>query len=64
MNTRTILAVGVALATTRQAVADINVELRPATQTVAVNSTVFIEMYVVSDSGSDQLMASAEIILT
>ncbi len=64
MNTRTILAVGMALATTCQAVANINVELRPATQTVAVNSTVFIEMYLVSDSGSDQLMASAEIILT
>ena len=64
MRTRTVLALGTALAATPPAVAAINVELRPATQTVTVNDTVNIGLYVVSDDGTDQLMSAAQVLVT
>jgi hypothetical protein len=64
MNTGTILALGVALAASCPAIADINVELRPDNQTVAVNETVNLGLYVVSDDTTVQLMSAAEIIFT
>jgi hypothetical protein len=64
MNTKTVFALGIALAANCQAVANINVEFRPANQTVAVNDTVNLGLYIVSDDGTDQLMSSAEIVFT
>ncbi len=45
------------------AVADINVEFRPANQSVEIGATVEIGVYVVSDSAENQLMAAAQIIV-
>jgi hypothetical protein len=59
-----IFALGAALAAACPALADINVEFRPDTQTVNVGDTVNVGLFVVSDSAEDQLMSAAQMVVT
>jgi len=59
-----LLAVGLAFAATSTSQAFINVELRPALQSVPVGSTVSIGLYVVSDSDVNQGLSAAQVVFT
>ena len=48
---------------TSPAAANINLEFRPAGQTVSVGDTVSVGLYAVSDDKTDQFMAAAQVIL-
>ncbi len=48
---------------TSPAAANINLEFRPADQTVSVGDTVSVGLYAVSDDKTDQFMASAQVIV-
>ncbi len=45
------------------ALASINLEYRPPSQTVLIGDTVHIGLYAVSDDGNDQLLMSAQVII-
>lgn len=64
MDSKAIVVTGVILATTTPALANVNVEFRTVEGSVAVGGVANVAVYLVSDSASDQLVASAEIVFT
>ncbi|MHC5006544.1 MAG: EF-hand domain-containing protein [Planctomycetota bacterium] len=64
MAVKAIVATGVLLAATTPTLANVNVEFRTVEDSVAVGGTANVGVYLVSDSDSDQYVASAEIVFT
>ena len=58
-----LAALGCMLAATASVKADVDLEWRPASQTVAVGDTVDIGLYAVSDSDSPQAIGAMQVIL-
>ncbi len=64
MTSKAIVATGMLLAATTPALAEVNVEFRTVEGSVAVGGVSNVAVYLVSDSASDQFVASAEIVFT
>ena len=61
--TRTLVTISLLLAVPLSAMADVDLEWRPMTQTIAVGDVAEVGLYAVSDNTEDQAFSSAQVIM-